>query len=528
VIARRIRPLETDREAPPARRPRPASEHAVVALQRAVGNAAVARLLARAPADLALPPGATHLAEYRQWSAGLRDLVKLGKPAVAVADIAAANLWLAKVVATLETAVGIGDRLDLHSESFLVHGGALESEYGAAEAELPELVRPVIERAGQTGTEIGALVISGINASSIAAADAAAAPALMPLAQVTEWRGYATRLHALGSTFTTMGVQDAAAACQDAALAMLQARSVASARTTWRAGNAIETTVAGAKDPHRARSAVDDIFADSGFSGRQTVEKVTNDAGVEVEQINDWCGMFVAAGMFRGAGLDKDLRKAFAHTDNVYDFFRYTAKVNDDRTPLSIWADGRWWLVGEYHQQRGSPRTWMEEGSIDLARIRPGDVALIRHKGTKPAKSVANHIVMVESFDAATGRLVTVEGNVHEGIRPDAAGEAVRQADGGLANSAAVRDSSVAHIRDMRDTTTLTPAPTGGAGPYDERGAKTVYGVGRPSLVDFEDHEYAKQPVPKALATLSPDEIRRKGMGALLQTPSTLDAAHAG
>src|SRR5262249_43009813 len=157
-----------------------------------------------------------------------------------------------------------------------------------------------------------------------------------------EWRRYASRLHALGSAFTTMGVQDAAAACQDAALAMLQARSVASARATWRAGNAIETTVAGAKDPTRARRAVDDIFADSGFAGRQTVEKVKNAAGVEVEQINDWCGMFVAAGMFRGAGLDKDLRKAFAHTDNVYDFFRYAAKVNDDRTPLSIWADGRW------------------------------------------------------------------------------------------------------------------------------------------------------------------------------------------
>jgi hypothetical protein len=145
---------------------------------------------------------------------------------------------------------------------------------------------------------------------------------------VTEWRELSTRLHALGTTFTTMGVQDAAAACQDAALAMLQGRSVLSARATWRAGDAIESTVAGAKDPKRARNAVDDIFADSGFSGRQTVETVTDDKGKVSEQINDWCGMFVAAGMFRGAGLDKDMRKAFAHTDNVYDFFRYKAEVN--------------------------------------------------------------------------------------------------------------------------------------------------------------------------------------------------------
>jgi hypothetical protein len=348
----------------------------------------------------------------------------------------------------------------------------------------------------------------------------------MPLAQAAEWRRYAVRLHALGATFTTMGVQDAAAACQDAALAMLQARSVASARATWRAGNAVETTVAGAKDPKRARSAVDDIFADAGWSGRQTVEKYKDDKGVEHEQINDWCGMFVAAGMFRGAGLDKDLRKAFAHTDNVYDFFNYTAR-NDERTPLSIWADGRWWLVSEYHQQRGSPRTWMQEGSVDLARIRPGDVVLIRHDGTKPKKAIANHIVMVESFDPATGRLVTIEGNVYEGIRPDAAGEATRDADGDLVNAAAVRDSSVAHVRDMDDKKTLTPRG-GVGGAYQERGAKTVFGVGRPSLVDFEDHEYAKQPVPKALVALSPDEIRRKGMGALLQAPSTMDAAHAG
>jgi hypothetical protein len=321
-----------------------------------------------------------------------------------------------------------------------------------------------------------------------------------------------------------MGVKGAAAACQEAALAMLQARSVASARATWRAGDAIESTVADAKNPARARNAVDDIFADSGFSTRQSVEKLKDKDGNELEQINDWCGMFVAAGMFRGAGIDRDMRKAFAHTDNVYDFFRYTAKVNDERTPLSIWADGRWWLVSEYHMQRGAMRTWMQEGGIDVTKIRPGDVALIRHSGTKPAKSIANHIVMVESFDPPTGKLVTIEGNVHWGIRPDAEGDAQRTPDGDLANAAATRDSSVAHVRDMDDRTTLTPG--GGAGAYRDRGATTVFGVGRPSLVDFEDHEYAKQPVPKAFETMSPEEMRRKAAtAALLQPRSTMTAA---
>jgi hypothetical protein len=502
----------------PKRPPKP--EHAVMFLQRTAGNAAVARLLARVPATL--PPGAHHLGEFRRWATGLRELAKLPKPKVSVSDIEDANLWMGKVVAMLETAKGIGDRTDLFFESFLVHGGDLESEYGAAEAELPKLVRPVMERARQAGTEITTLVMSGVNASSVAAASAAPEPNLMPLVQVAEWRDRATRLHALSTTFTTMDVRDAADASQDAALAMLQARAVLSARNTWRAGDAIESTVAGATDPRRARNAVDEIFADSGFSNRQQLK--ANPDGTTV--IDDWCGMFVAAGMFRGAGIDKDVRKAFAHTDNLYDFFRYTAKVNDERTPLSIWADGRWWLVREYHAQRGSMRTWVEGGQIDLEQIHPGDVVLIRHSGTKPAGAVANHIAMVESFDPATGRLVTIEGNVGTGIRPDAHGDAERLADGSLANAAAVRESSVVHIRDMHDQTTRTPG--GGAGSYQQRGAKTVWGVGRPSIVDFEDHEYAKQPVPRNLETTSPEEMRKRAATAhLLQPRSTIDAAHA-
>src|SRR6476646_9042535 len=102
---RAIRHVETDREAVAGRRDRPAEpEHAVVALQRAAGDAAVARLLARAPAATALPPGATRLGEFRQWVAGLRDLVKLPKPPVSVSDIRDASLWMAKVVSMLETA----------------------------------------------------------------------------------------------------------------------------------------------------------------------------------------------------------------------------------------------------------------------------------------------------------------------------------------------------------------------------------------------------------------------------------------
>ncbi len=117
---------------------------------------------------------------------------------------------------------------------------------------------------------------------------------------------------------------------------------------------------------------------------------------------------------------------------------------------------------------------------------------------------------------------MTIEGNVHWGIRPDEEGDAQR-VDGDLAQAAATRDSSVVHVRDMDDKKTLTPG--GGAGAYRERGGKTVFGVGRPSLVDFEDHEYAKQAVPKKFETLSPEEMRRKAAtAALLQPASTIVA----
>src|SRR5215208_1059205 len=98
MTARGSRRLEPGRELVADERPRPAEpEHAVVSLQRAVGNAAVARLLARAPTATALPPGATRLGEFRQWAAGLRDLATLAKPPVSVSD--SSSPWARKLSA---------------------------------------------------------------------------------------------------------------------------------------------------------------------------------------------------------------------------------------------------------------------------------------------------------------------------------------------------------------------------------------------------------------------------------------------
>ena len=80
----------------------------------------------------------------------------------------------------------------------------------------------------------------------------------------------------------------------------------------------------------------------------------------------------------------------------------------------------------------------------------------------------------------------------------------------------------------MDDQTTTDAGDTAPPGEYQERGARTVFGVGRPSLVDFEDHEYAKQAVPKALETMSPDEMRKNAATAgRLQPRSPITAANS-
>src|SRR5919107_5652856 len=106
MAARGTRRPELDGVDARAQTPRPPEpEHALVSLQRAAGNAAVARWLARAPAATALP--ATHLDEWRKAAPGLRELAQQPKPPVSVSDIAAAGAWLTRVATDLEAAKGV-------------------------------------------------------------------------------------------------------------------------------------------------------------------------------------------------------------------------------------------------------------------------------------------------------------------------------------------------------------------------------------------------------------------------------------
>jgi hypothetical protein len=468
---------ETPTGAEPVRPSAPPLDVAnILQLQRAYGNRSVAAaLLARQPVEApALPPIADNLKRFRDGCPRLKALAARKPPVVPTAgfvDIQPALDWLRELVDTLTIVEPIVDPSMLLFESLVVTGH--DEEYSRAGSEIgPQLaaaLKAVIPIARDIGDTIARVVMEQVNRSSVGIDARDADPQLAALENVTTWREKSSALHALAAKVDPggAGLTEVAHSCEGAALALLQARAVLNARATWRADAAQSSTPAQIGSGNRPRNEVDDIFADSGFGSRQSLrQNGTRD---------DWCGMFVAASMFRGAALDKNARMAFAHTDNVYDFFRYSSRpVNDKRTPLSIWAEGQWWGVKAYHEQRGLPRKWVQGAALDGADIRPGDVALIRHKGTKPAGEVANHIVMVDSWDPTTGKLVTMEGNVLEGVRPDGAGEAKRTPDGDLASTkttAPSPSSTAAHVRDMNDQQTKTPGRRPGRG---------LPGAGRP------------------------------------------------
>ena len=137
---------------------------------------------------------------------------------------------------------------------------------------------------------------------------------------------------------------------------------------------------------------------------------------------------------------------------------------------------------------------------------------------------------MVDSWDAATGKLVTIEGNVMEGLRPGADGEPqrVENLEGRPLRSTrtSAPSSTVVEVRDMNSQRTPpTPSKWGGPqGRYEERGAQTVFGVGRPSLVDFESHVFGMQPIPEKYRYTSPEDMRRLGQGDRIQKQNTMQA----
>jgi len=179
-------------------------------------------------------------------------------------------------------------------------------------------------------------------------------------------------------------------------------------------------------------------------------------------KVPDWCGMAVNWWQMR-AGRNAGFAPSFLHTKNVEAFHTYGSKANVNprrlRTDIRPGA-GEWTGIADWHRQRGQLRLWTPRAAItDLVQrgaakdlFAPGDTLLIDWHG----RNDADHIAMVRSWDGSRW-LECIEGNR---TGQDAFGR-VR------------RDGVVRCKYDLASPTTL----------------RTMYGVGRLSLLDFNDFE---------------------------------------
>jgi hypothetical protein len=213
---------------------------------------------------------------------------------------------------------------------------------------------------------------------------------------------------------------------------------------------------------------------------------------------DEWCGEFAMEHLGKSSGrpvMDADFKKAFMSTTSLENFFAYKAdKDLISRSPRwMVGDDGKWIEVKAYHAARGLPRQWqtgaeVRNGGFD---IRAGDIAVLDVSGG----GTSDHIVTVQSYDPVAGRMVTVGGN-DWGMVPD---DAPTHPEGAFAGESAAEAERRHHAeastgRKLKKgvaTSTAKDAGHVGVNVVDGTpGSYRIYGVGRPSLVDFEDHVY--------------------------------------
>jgi hypothetical protein len=230
----------------------------------------------------------------------------------------------------------------------------------------------------------------------------------------------------------------------------------------------------------------------------------------------DWCG-FTALYSYRFAGMPERLRASLFHVLNVEALFRYQ---NTERTPTGILLDGTVHDLHDYHRSRSSERKWTSAADIEAGHaldLRPGDVVLVDHSGT----AGADHIQMVRSWDPATQLLFTIDGNgggyevedrANRGARAGAPEPMIdaRQAKVEAALGIRVRAGHTAggHVgvgvhdlgNQLSDSAIRAAADPEAERTREMRGGRhplkaRVYGVGRFSIADFENHTYTQAPV---------------------------------
>ena len=217
-------------------------------------------------------------------------------------------------------------------------------------------------------------------------------------------------------------------------------------------------------------------------------DRVTKASGMPVS--SEWCGMFSGDHLIR-ASLDEDLRHAFLSTLSLEDFFTYRYDQFPKRVKKWIWDDDGWQAIRDYHNARGALRQWLAHDRVSVGGaldIQPGDVVMI----DRGLNGTADHIVLVSSYDPATGLLITVGGNDwgYIAVPP------------GTPKETADDDN-----RETAEAATGMDLKPGGGGGKVAVGVKNVipagtprgavYAVGRPSLIDLEEHTYAFKPLDK-------------------------------
>ncbi len=201
-------------------------------------------------------------------------------------------------------------------------------------------------------------------------------------------------------------------------------------------------------------------------STRRAVGQVTNDQAAETEarahggvHTGNWCGAFAYTQAEQGGGFDRRWSENMQGTPGIVAALHYRGSM----LRTWMWIDGHWIALRDYHRQRGSERSYEEvQRAAPQGGIEPGDLALIDNAfGTNP-----DHIATVISFD---GRYLTaVGGNQGPGDR------AVSRSDAPFDLSRNPEPNDV-------------PRVPGSNGQKPSR----VHGIGRWSIVDYEQHTYA-------------------------------------
>lgn len=239
---------------------------------------------------------------------------------------------------------------------------------------------------------------------------------------------------------------------------------------------------------------------ESGWPGAATVSE-------------DWCGMFTNA-QLRAAGFADEFNLAFNHVDHVEQFFTYDPNGTNSPTRIRPHGEGPddGMPLGEYHEQRGSLRSWLPGAEIG-EDIRPGDVVTIDWDGD----DIADHICIAASYMAPAGdqpgQLITIDGNAR------------------MVTTGTHATNHVAR-RTYEQTSGDGEQPA-----FSGSAPMRLYGRGRPSAVDFEPgHDYpeftgrnARDPDGPSGPIQSPG-IQRAGDGAVAaaEPSAAFDAASAG